>query len=109
MFVYLPVEYHQSLHSFPTRRSSDLAEALTRSNELTRGKKATLFFGLFLTQLSATAVVLLVSYLGGLVHGFFGFVFGLAGYVLIIAVSMGSNAYVYGTLTGGWPSSQRRM
>src|SRR5438132_7159312 len=73
MFVYLPVEYHQSLHSFPTRRSSDLAEALTRSNELTRGKKATLFCGLFLTQLSATAVVLLVSYLGGLVHGFFGF------------------------------------
>jgi hypothetical protein len=85
------------------------SEALTRSNELTQGKKATLFFGLFLTQFASTAVVMLVTQLGGLVHGFFGLIFALAGYVLIIAAGMGANAYVYGTLTGSWPKAERRF
>jgi len=85
------------------------SEALTRSNELTRGKKVTLFFGLFVTNFAATAVVMLVTYLGGLLHGFFGLVFALAGYVLIIAIGMGANAYVYGTLTGSWPKEEPRF
>ncbi len=85
------------------------SEALTRSNELTSGKKVTLFFGMFLTNFSATGVVMLVTYLGGLLHGFFGMIFALAGYVLIIAVGMGANAYVYGTLTGNWPKQEERF
>ncbi len=85
------------------------SEALTRSNALTSGRKVTIFFGLFLTNFAAMAVVMLVTYLGGLVHGFFGFIFALAGYVLVIAVGMGAQAFVYGTLTGNWPKSEREV
>ena len=83
------------------------SEALTRSNELTQGKKVTLFFGMLLTNLSAMAVVMLVTTLGGWVHGFFGLLFALAGYVLTISIGMGAQAFVYGTLNGTWPRSER--
>ncbi|MBL8954833.1 MAG: hypothetical protein JNK82_28910 [Myxococcaceae bacterium] len=85
------------------------SEALTRSNELTSGKKVTLFFGLFLTNFAVTAVVMFIARLGGLLHGFIGLVFALAGYVLLIAVAMGANAFVYGTLNRTWPSEPDRF
>jgi hypothetical protein len=81
-------------------------QALQESNDLTSGKKWTMFFGLFLTYAGSLSVVLFVSRLMGKIHFVLGGLFALAGFVVVVSVVMGAQAVIYGTLTGKAPRSQ---
>jgi hypothetical protein len=86
-------------------KSVNPTEALQQSNNLTTGKKWTMFFGMVLTSLAAFAGVMLISVVFGKIHAVLGGLFGLIGFVLVVSISMGAQAYIYGTLTGSSPGS----
>ncbi len=86
-------------------KSVNPTEALQQSNNLTAGKKWTMFFGLALTSLAAIAGVMLLSVVFGKIHAVLGGLFAMIGFVLVVSISMGAQAYIYGTLTGSSPGS----
>jgi hypothetical protein len=84
-------------------------EALQRSNDLTSGRKWTIFFGTLLTSMAAMSVVLLLTTLFGKLHFVLGALVALAGYAVATSVAMGAQAYIYGTLTGSLPQAYGRV
>lgn len=84
-------------------RGMNPTEALQKSNDLTAGKKWVIFFGVVLTALATQAAALLVSTVLGKLHWSLGGLAALAGFVLLVAVVMGAQAHIYGTLTGSAP------
>jgi uncharacterized membrane protein len=84
-------------------RSMNPTQALQESNNLTSGKKWTMFFGLFLTYVGSLAVVVLVSRIFGMIHMVIGGLFMLAGMVVVVSIVMGAQSVIYGTLTGRAP------
>jgi hypothetical protein len=76
-------------------------EALNRSNELTYGKKWTLFFGYSVLMLIGYVVLGALFFVGSLIHIAVAAVLGLVGFVFMWALMMGALAYVYGTLVDG--------
>jgi hypothetical protein len=79
-------------------------EALRLSNELTSGRKWTIFFGTLVTGLATTASVMMLVALGARVHLVVGALFAFAGLVMSLSIQMGTQAHIYGALTG--PSSR---
>lgn len=80
--------------------------AIKKSNDLTYGKKWTIFFGLFFTSLIAMVALGIV---GGLLSQLMGImsmmiaaiimgVVGIAIFVLFASIGMGAAAYIYGEL-----------
>jgi hypothetical protein len=90
-------------------RGMNPTEALQKSNDLTAGKKWVIFIGSALTVLATQAGVVLLVTLFNKLHWSLGGLFGLAGFVLIISVGMGAQAYIYGMLTGAFPPAEREV
>ncbi len=88
-------------------RGMNPTEALQKSNDLTAGKKWVIFFGVALTVVATQAAVFGLTSLFGYVHWSLGGLLGLAGFVLIISVAMGTQAHIYGVLTGSAPPATR--
>ena len=81
-------------------------EALQRSNNLTAGKKWKILGGTLLASLAVNSLALLVSTLGMKVHAVVGVLFFFIGLVVSVAVAMGAQAHIYGTLTGVGPGEK---
>jgi hypothetical protein len=90
-------------------RGMNPTEALQKSNDLTSGKKWIIFFGALLTVVATEAAVLLVTSLFNAIHWSLGGLVGLAGLVLIISVALGTQAHIYGVLTGSAPRPEREV
>lgn len=88
-------------------RGMNPTEALQKSNDLTAGKKWVIFIGSVLTVLATEAAVILLSTVFNKIHWSLGGLIALAGFVLIMSVAMGTQAHIYGTLTGSAPPPTR--
>jgi hypothetical protein len=83
--------------------------AIKKSNDLTYGKKWTIFFGLFLTSLIVMIALGIVAWLLSLLTGVMsmmiaGIIMGLVSIgmlVLFASISMGAASYIYGELVKG--------
>lgn len=84
-------------------------EALQRSNNLTAGRKWKIFFGALLVSLMTNALVMLLSTLGMKIHAVVGVLLMAMGAVVSMAVGMGAQAHIYGTLTGVGSGEQGGM
>jgi hypothetical protein len=83
-------------------------EAIHRSNEITYGKKWTVFLGyLIVVVLTMIAVGIVLGILGkvfgymGGVGSFLTAVFGILGYAALASIAMASVSYMYGELNRG--------
>jgi hypothetical protein len=90
-------------------RGMNPTEALQKSNDLTSGKKWIIFIGAVLTVLATEAAVVLLVSLFNAIHWSLAGLIGLAGLVLIISVAMGTQAHIYGVITGSAPAPQREV
>jgi hypothetical protein len=88
-------------------RGMNPTEALQKSNDLTSGKKWVIFGGTLLTSLATQAGVILLATIFNKIHWSLGGLVALAGFVLMISVTMGAQAHIYGTLTGSAPTPTR--
>ena len=73
--------------------------ALQLSNDLTYGKKWTMFFGSLSTCLVSLVGVVILFGLGHLISNTLGLILAAVGYVAAMAIGVGAQAYVYHTLT----------
>jgi hypothetical protein len=69
--------------------------AIEKSNNLTYGKKATIFWGGFLLMLALYVAMFILAFVFSKVHPMLGVLVSLACMIVIVAVMMGVQAYVY--------------
>ncbi|MBD3224809.1 MAG: hypothetical protein GF313_08775 [Caldithrix sp.] len=74
-------------------------EAMRMSNKLTYGHKWTIFLGQFLLAIILIVAIYVVVYILGIIAEFLGFLAGLIGYFVFMAIMLGAAAYIYGELT----------
>lgn len=79
-------------------------EAIQTSNDLTYGKKWTIFGGMFVLAIISMPVIGVLVYVGLQIHEVLGAILALVGYIVYFAMLVGAQAYVYGTLTANIPS-----
>jgi hypothetical protein len=72
--------------------------AIEQSNNLTYGKKATIFWGGFLLTLALYVATIILAFIFTKVHPMLGALVTVACLIVIVAVSMGVQAYVYRVL-----------
>jgi hypothetical protein len=84
-------------------RSVNPSAALQASNNLTYGKKWTIFFGILLIQLAAMPGFFIVVGVGMLIHKVVGALLALALMPFLATIGLGANAYIYGTLIAKVP------
>jgi hypothetical protein len=84
-------------------RSVNPSAALQASNNLTYGKKWTIFFGILLIQMTSFAGFAMVSGVGFLIHRVVGAVLALLLMPFLVTVALGANAHIYGTLIARVP------
>ncbi len=73
--------------------------ALTKSNNLTYGKKWTIFFGLLVLGLIVGAVAAILAAIGSAVAETFGVVLAVVGVIISVSIVICGNGYIYNTLT----------
>ena len=73
--------------------------ALTKSNNLTYGKKWTIFFGLLVLTLIVGAVAAILAAIGSAVAEAFGVVLAIVGVIISVSIVICGNGYIYNTLT----------
>ncbi len=73
-------------------------ETLKVSNQITYGKKWTIFGGMFLLSLILFIPLFLISWILGKVSGALGSIVLILGYIFIACIIFGADAYIYGEL-----------
>jgi hypothetical protein len=81
-------------------------EAINQSNNMTYGKKWTIFLGMLILEIAAIIALFIIFWILGKIFGFLGF-FGtilmvivyIVGYALFFTVLMAAYSYVYGALS----------
>ncbi len=73
--------------------------ALKKSNELTYGNKWVIFGGNLVLMIVVSVALMILTFLGGLIHPNFGAFLALVGILVFFPVMAGATAYVYKTLT----------
>lgn len=74
-------------------------EALSKSNDLTYGKKWTIFLGLFLLYLAFVIAIFILVKIFGMIAGFLGGLVALVGLIGLQVSMVGAFSYIYGVLT----------
>jgi uncharacterized membrane protein len=80
-------------------RGLDPMAALRKSNELTYGKKWTIFLGTLVLMVALFIGLAILSAIGGFIHKIIGSLFVLAGALAFFPIMLGANAYIYKALT----------
>lgn len=80
-------------------RGLDPMAALRKSNELTYGKKWTIFLGTLALTAALFVGLAILSALGGFIHQIIGTLFAFAGALAFFPIMLGANAYIYKALT----------
>ena len=73
-------------------------EAIEQSNRLTYGKKATIFWASLLLMVGLYIILIALAFIFSKVHPMLSLLVSAAGMIVIVAVSMGVQAYVYHVL-----------
>jgi hypothetical protein len=79
-------------------RGMNPIEAIEQSNQLTYGKKATIFWASLLVVVGLYIILFVLAFLFAKVHPMLGLLVSVAGMIVVVAVSMGIQAYVYHVL-----------
>lgn len=74
-------------------------EAIKKSNNLTYGKKWTIFGGLLILSIILMVIVSMLSFIGQMISEAVGAVFAVISYLLIFPVILGAYAHIYKELT----------
>lgn len=74
--------------------------ALKKSNELTYGHKWTIFGGNLVLGILLVVALMILSFLGGVIHQNVGIFLSLVGMLLFFPIMAGATAYVYKSLAG---------
>lgn len=74
-------------------------QAITVSNQITYGKKWTIFFAYLILAIAMVIAIWLLVTIFGAIADFLGFLAGLVGYIAFFAVMMAAAAYTYGELS----------
>lgn len=77
----------------------DPIAAIHRSNELTSGKRLTIFFGRLLPLIAIELVLGVLGAVAAKIHPILGALVFFAGAVVLLCSMMGINAYIYAALT----------
>ena len=79
-------------------RGMNPIEAIEQSNQLTYGKKGTIFWASLLVVVGLYIILFVLAFLFAKVHPMLGLLVSVAGMIVVVAVSMGIQAYVYHVL-----------
>ena len=74
-------------------------EALKKSNDLTYGSKFTIFLSFVVLEIGIVVAIMVVGYIGGLIHSLVQGLLSLAIMLLIFPILLGCLSYIYNTLT----------
>ena len=96
--IVLQVAWGQSLYLFLDKGIKPLG-ALRKSNEITYGKKWSIFLGELILMLIVGIIFVIVVAIFSKIWGFLGGLFTFIGIIVIIAISMGVKAYIYSVLS----------
>ncbi len=104
MFMVIPgivisIAWGQAKLLLIDEKVSSPTEALTKSNQLTHGKKWTIFGGTLLLIVGSMLVLFILSFVLGKISPILGLVAYLIGFVFMFGLMFGASAYVYGELT----------
>ncbi|MBS3768499.1 MAG: hypothetical protein KGY75_10330, partial [Candidatus Cloacimonetes bacterium] len=94
----LRVAWGQSLYLFLDKNFAPL-KALRKSNEITYGKKWTIFLGKIILMIILGIIFAILVWIFSEIWSFLGGLFTIIGIILIIAIAMGVNAYIYKVLS----------
>jgi len=94
----LRVAWGQSLYLFLDKNIAPL-KALRKSNEITYGKKWTIFLGKIILMIILGIIFAILYAIFNAIWSFLGGLFVVIGIILIIAIAMGVNAYIYKVLS----------
>jgi hypothetical protein len=81
-------------------------EAIEQSNRLTYGKKATIFWASLLLMVGLYIILIALAFIFSKVHPMLSLLVSAAGMIVIVAVSMGVQAYVYHVLVDSQEAGQ---
>jgi hypothetical protein len=73
--------------------------AMTKSNNVTYGKKWTIFFGVLVLTLIVGAVAAILAAIGSAISETLGAVLAVVGVILSVSIVICGNGYIYNTLT----------
>lgn len=96
--IVLEVAWGQSLYLFLDKGIKPLG-ALRKSNEITYGKKWSIFLGELILMLIVGIIFVIVVAIFSKIWGFLGGLFTFIGIIVIIAIAMGVKAYIYSVLS----------
>ena len=94
----LQVAWGQSLYLFLDKNFAPL-KALRKSNDITYGKKWTIFLGKIILMIILGIIFVILLLIFKAIWSFLGGLFAVVGIIIIIAISMGVNAYIYKVLS----------
>ncbi|HEX37986.1 MAG TPA: hypothetical protein ENG70_03900 [Candidatus Cloacimonetes bacterium] len=96
--IVLQVAWSQALYLFLDKDVKPLS-ALRKSNELTYGKKWNIFLGIFILMVIVGIIFAILVAIFNAIWSFLGGLFTFIGIIIIIAIGMGVNAYIYSVLS----------
>ena len=96
--IVLQVAWGQSLYLFLDKGIKPLG-ALRKSNDITYGKKWSIFLGELILMLIVIIIFVIVVAIFSKIWGFLGGLFTFIGIIFIIAIAMGVKAYIYSVLS----------
>ncbi len=96
--IVLQVAWGQSLYLFLDKGIKPLG-ALRKSNDITYGKKWSIFLGELILMIIVGIIFVIVVAIFSKIWGFLGGLFTFIGIIVFIAISMGVKAYIYSVLS----------
>ena len=96
--IVLEVAWGQSLYLFLDKGIKPLG-ALRKSNDITYGKKWSIFLGELILMIIVGIIFVIVVAIFSKIWGFLGGLFTFIGIIFIIAIAMGVKAYIYSVLS----------
>jgi len=96
--IVLKVAWGQSLYLFLDKGIKPLG-SLRKSNDITYGKKWSIFLGKLILMIIVGIIFVIVVAIFSKIWGFLGVLFTFIGIIVIIAIAMGVDAYIYSVLS----------